>query len=231
MPLKFIAGLSTNSAVDINFFLSKLSQGLAGFSVSRIRKLLFISLFCTKFQLDSLIFEDLRIVERKTFLLSLQITSPASLILYSNAIIVPSPLLWSLNYRFCHCRILARERQKDHRGCRYGSHTILYTISKFVSSSDWKLNLAFLRDFRDGVQVLSVAGRPVSDGVHVVGGVGGPPPSSLASLHPHQQESKRQRMTEPHNMPQLRIDTREAKVTTGEIEWERERERVSRSRL
>ena len=92
------------------------------------------------------------------------------------------------------------------------------SVSSSVSSSDWKLNLAFLRDFRDGVQVLSVAGRPVSDGVHVVGGVGGPPPSSLASLHPHQQESKRQRMTEPHNMPQLRIDTREAKVTTGEIE-------------
>ena len=137
MPLKFIARLSTNSAVDINFFLSKLSQGLAGFSVSRIRKLLFISLFCTKFQLDSLIFEDLRIVKRKIFLLSVQITSPASLILYSNAIIVPSPLLWSLNYRFCHCRILARERQKDHRGCRYGSHTILYTISKFVCLQFW----------------------------------------------------------------------------------------------
>ena len=68
-----------------------------------------------------------------------------------------------------------------------------------------------LRDFRDSVQVLSVAGRPVGDGVHVVGGG---PPSSLPSLHPHQQDSKRPRLADPHNLPQLRIDT-QTKVTTG----------------
>ena len=77
--------------------------------------------------------------------------------------------------------------------------------------------------------MLSVAGRSVGDGVHVVGG---PPPAALASLHPHQQDSKRQRLGDPHNMPQLRIDTntRESKVTvvtTGNYQVltaERERE-------
>ena len=78
--------------------------------------------------------------------------------------------------------------------------------------------------------MLSVAGRPVGDGVHVVGGG---PPSSLPSLHPHQQDSKRPRLADPHNLPQLRIDT-QTKVTTGTTglltDENRERESLPRSR-
>jgi len=64
-------------------------------------------------------------------------------------------------------------------------------------------------DYRDGVQVLSVGGRP-EPGVHVV-----PPAGSLSSLHPvlepGGQPPKRPRVQEshPHGLPPLRIDTRD----------------------
>ena len=153
----------------------------------------------------------------------MQITSSASLILYLKALIVSRLYLCLLSSHLIITPLVIAglpvwSGRKISSKDATASLSFIPPVSCLPPGSDWKLNTAFLlRDYRDGVQVLSVAGRPVNDGVHVVGGV---PPSSLASLHQQQQQdSKRQRLAEPHNLPQLRIDTREAAKV-------RERERL-----